>query len=120
MSIINISISPISIIKNLFPIGIVQDFSAGVGPVQGSLTGDTSVHFARTKVEANLAKAELSGNIGGVVGASIASGAGINIGLDEERRSVGTDITTPIGSFGGHVGCTTEVCLFACVSVKIC
>ena len=88
--------------------------------MEGSLSSDTSIHMANTKVEANFLKTEVAGNLGGVVGASYASGAGIDIGLDEERRSVGTDITTPVGSFGGHVGCVTEVCLFACVNVRVC
>ena len=110
--------------KNVFFLpdltGIGSVYRAGAGPIEGSLSSDTSVHFANTKVEANLFKAEVAGNLGGIVGASYASGAGINIGLDEEKRNVGTDITTPVGSFGGHVGCVTEVCLFVCVNVRVC
>ena len=100
--------------------GIVSELEGGAGPIRGSLSSDTSIHLADTKVEANLAKNKISGSLGGVVGASFASGAGINIGLDEEKRNIGTQITTPVGSFGGHVGCTTEVCLFACVSLTVC
>ena len=103
-----------------FFLGVGSVFRGGAGPLEGSLSADTSIHLADTKVEANLLKSEIEGNLGGIVGASFATGAGINIGLDEKRLSVGTDITTPIGSFGGHVGCVTEVCLFACVNVRIC
>ena len=81
---------------------------------------DTSVHLADTKVEANLFKNQIAGNYGGVVGASYATGAGIDIGYDKRQRNIGTDITTPIGMFGGHVGCITEVCIGACVNVRVC
>ena len=100
--------------------GIGASLRAGAGPLQGSLSSDTSVHLADTKVEANLFKNQIAGNYGGVVGASYATGAGIDIGYDKRQRNIGTDITTPIGMFGGHVGCITEVCIGACVNVRVC
>ena len=71
------------------------------------------IRFAGTTVEANRANAELNGSPRGVVGSSFASGAGINIGLGEARRNVGNDIITPTGHVKGHLGCTSEVCMFA-------
>ena len=101
-------------------LGIGAHLRAGAGPLQGSLSSDTSVHLADTKVEANLFKNQIAGNFGGMVGASYATGAGIDIGYDQRERNVGTDITTPIGTFGGHVGCITEICIGPCVNVRVC
>ena len=100
--------------------GIGAHLRAGAGPLQGSLSSDTSVHLADTKVEANLFKNQIAGNFGGMVGASYATGAGIDIGYDQRERNVGTDITTPIGTFGGHVGCITEICIGPCINVRVC
>ena len=85
----------------------------GIGPFQESITSDTSIRFAGTTVEANRANTELNSVPTGVVGDSFASGTGINTALDEERRNGGTGIITPAGDVGGHLGCTSEVCMFA-------
>ena len=101
-------------------LGFGASLNAGAGPLQGSLSSDTSVHLADTKVEANLFKNQIAGNFGGRVGASYATGAGIDIGYDKRQRNIGTDITTPVGTFGGHLGCITEVCIGPCVNIRVC
>ena len=89
-----------------------------MGSTDGIVSSDTSMQFTDTKVEVNLANAELGGSFGGVVGASFASGEDLVrfidwFRLDDQKRNAGPDITTPLGSFEGHLGCTAEVCLFA-------
>ena len=65
-----------------------------MGPIQGIVSSDTSMHFADTKVEANLAKAELGGSFGGAVSASFASGEDLVrfidwFRLDDQKQNVG-------------------------------
>ena len=63
----------------------VSELQEGIGPFQDSITSDTSLRFAGRTVD----------------------------GLEEQERNTGTDRKPPAGDVGGHLGCTSEVCMFA-------
>ena len=45
---------------------------------------------------------------------------GIDVGYNRKERTFGAVIDLPEGSFGAHIGCRTQICLFTCFNVKLC
>ena len=84
----------------------------------------SSASYDKTYLGGNIgSKAEISGSVGafGVdVGAGYGVGLAADVGYDSHEKSVALVATTPVGEFGGKVGCKTKVCVFGCVSIKFC
>lgn len=58
-------------------------------------------------------------SLGKKVRVDIGTGFGVDLTTDI-RREIGARLDTPIGSFGFKAGCSSRVCLIACVTVKLC
>ena len=54
------------------------------------------------------------------VGVGIGYGAGVEGGYNARERNIGAKVESPAGSYGFKVGCTTEICVIGCFTVKIC
>ena len=54
----------------------------------------------------------------GPVGISI--GVGVGIDASGSSKEVGAVVDTPVGNFGVKAGCLTKICIFACITIKVC
>ena len=54
----------------------------------------------------------------GPVGLSI--GVGLGIEASGNSKEIGAVAETPVGNFGFKVSCITKICIFVCVSIKVC
>ena len=84
----------------------------------------SSASYDKTYLGGNIgSKAEVSGSVGAFgldVGAGYGVGLAADVGYDSHERSVALVATTPVGEFGGKVGCKTKVCVFGCLSITFC
>merc|ERR1712183_441262 len=81
---------------------------------QGEMRNSKDEHFV------NLSPINVGGslNFGNRFDVGYTLGGGISGGYDPRKKNVGGSLSTPMGSFGGHFGCETKICLLACVTVK--
>ena len=96
--------------------------------------GETNIKYgAEVGSVASYDKTYLGGSIGSRVGASgsvgafgVDVGAGIGVGLgadvgyNSHEKNFAAVATTPIGEYGGAIGCTTKFCFIGCVTIKFC
>ena len=84
--------------------------------------GDLSVKAGITNKDKHF-KAGIEGPSANVHIGPVALGIGMGGGVEVSgniKKGIGAKASTPVGTYGGKVGCITEICVGACISGKFC